>query len=121
VVFYNESSHAPDDDDDEELPPVPRLSMNLNELDQAEDDEDDRIPVPRFSLPLDDIDTTSHSIEFGRRAVSERPYRPSFGIRLSDRFVDFNGLGNRSPDGREQSGFMSDNDSVGGREGIVPV
>lgn len=95
--------------------------MNLNDLNQMEDDEDIRIPVPRFSVPLDDIDTTSHSIEFGRRAVSERPYRPSFGIRLSDRFADFNGLGNDSPDRREESRFGNDagEDDDINAEGII--
>ncbi|CUS14485.1 unnamed protein product [Tuber aestivum] len=100
VVFYSDPGHN-SEDEDSELPPAPRLSMNLNEFEQAEDEEDTRLPVPRYSLPLEnleDVDYTHTSIEFGRRAVTERPYRPSFGIRLSDRFADFNGAaGGSSP------------------------
>ncbi|KAG0632794.1 centromere kinetochore component CENP-T-domain-containing protein [Tuber brumale] len=100
VIFYSDPGHN-SEDEDEELPPAPRLSMDLNEFEQAEDEEDARLPVPRYSLPLEnleDMDYTHTSIEFGRRAVTERPYRPSFGIRLSDRFADFNGVaGGSSP------------------------
>ena len=99
-MFYSDPGHN-SDDGDEELPPVPRPSMNLNEFEQAEDEEDARLPIPGYSLPLENLEDTDYthtSIEFGRRAVTERPYRPSFGIRLSDRFADFNGVpGGSSP------------------------
>ena len=65
------------DDGDEELSLVPRLSMNLNELDQGEDEQDTCLPVPRYLLPLDnrnDMDYMYTTIELGRRAVTERPY-----------------------------------------------
>ncbi|RPA91027.1 hypothetical protein L873DRAFT_1752852 [Choiromyces venosus 120613-1] len=112
VVFYSDPGHNPEDED-EELPPAPRLSMNLNKFEQAEDEEDALLPVPAYSLPLEnleDMDYTHTSIEFGRRAVTERPYRPSFGIRLSDRFADFNGVaGGSSP----RTGGYEDEDEVG--------
>ncbi|CAZ80884.1 unnamed protein product [Tuber melanosporum] len=134
VVFYSDPGHN-SGDEDEELSPAPRLSMNLNEFEQAEEEEDARLPVPRYSLPLEnieDMDYTHTSIEFGRRAVTERPYRPSFGIRLSDRFADFHGVtGESSPrtagyeDGDEreeeedgETGVMGD-ESVASRMSVV--
>ncbi|KAL7272231.1 hypothetical protein RUND412_004976, partial [Rhizina undulata] len=92
VVFYND---LPDDDDDDDRIQPPRLSLDLN---YDPDDDEERIPPPRLSLPLEDFDVTNQSIEFGRRAVSEQPVvgRASFGIRLSDRFEDFNELGARA-------------------------
>lgn len=77
--------------------------MNLDEL----NDEDLGVE-PRFSVPLEDLDHTHQSVEFGRRAVSEQPWggRASFGIRLSDRFVDLEG-GAESEVGEETVGDVS--------------
>lgn len=92
MQFYNDIGHASDDGDDT-LPPPPRLSMSLGDLDSDSNDDDIvRINPPRLSLPLDESEVGTHSMEVGRRALSEQPYfgRSSFGIRLSDRFADFN-------------------------------
>ncbi|OJD37439.1 histone-fold domain containing protein [Diplodia corticola] len=75
-----------DDDDDGPDPPRPRLSMPLNEY---EDDSFHEAP-PRLSMALEDVDTTTHSVEGGRRAVSEdlRPRLSMARLRLSERFGD---------------------------------
>ncbi|KAB2580471.1 hypothetical protein BFW01_g3515 [Lasiodiplodia theobromae] len=78
----------PEGDDLDEGPdlPRPRLSMPINE---DEDDSFHEAP-PRLSLALEDMDTTAHSLEGGRRAVSEDP-RPRLSmarLRLSERFGD---------------------------------
>lgn len=99
ILFYSDPGHA-DEDDDANWLPRPRLSMNLNDL----DDEDD-LRSMRFSAPPEDIDSTHHSVEFGRRAVSEQPGRSSFG-GLSDRFEDFL-VGGQSDIGEETVGEMS--------------
>lgn len=107
ILFYSDPGHASGSDSDSgELPPAPRLSMNLNELDDDSFLNDE--PEPRFSVPLEDLDHTHQSIEFGRRAVSEQPWggRASFGIRLSDRFADF-GTGAESDVGEETVGEVS--------------
>ncbi|KAL1631864.1 hypothetical protein SLS56_004226 [Neofusicoccum ribis] len=60
--------------------------MPLHEYD---DDSFHEAP-PRLSLALEDVDTTMHSVEGGRRAVSEDP-RPRLSLarlRLSERFGD---------------------------------
>lgn len=75
-----------DDFDDGPDLPRPRLSMPLHEYD---DDSFHEAP-PRLSLALEDVDTTMHSVEGGRRAVSEDP-RPRLSLarlRLSERFGD---------------------------------
>lgn len=78
----------PEGDDLDEGPdlPRPRLSMPINE---DEDDSFHEAP-PRLSLALEDMDTTAHSLEGGRRAVSEDPQpRLSMArLRLSERFGD---------------------------------
>lgn len=109
VTFFEESSNYDNDDDDDtgELPPAPRLSMDLNSLVDQENERFARREIPRSSLlpedihtgdhseqslspPItvrsaEDVDTTAREIELPRRAVSERPM---FDIRLSDRFHD---------------------------------
>lgn len=100
TFFYSDPGHA-DEDDDANWLPRPRLSMNLNDL----DDEDD-LRSMRFSAPPEDLDSTHHSVEFGRRAFSEQPERSSFGARLSDRFEDFLVEG-QSDIGEETVGEMS--------------
>ncbi|KAF4309538.1 hypothetical protein GTA08_BOTSDO02218 [Botryosphaeria dothidea] len=77
---------AYDDLDDGPDIPRPRLSMPLNE-----DDDSFHEAPPRLSLAMEDMeDATLHSIEGGRRAVSEDP-RPRLSmarLRLSERFGD---------------------------------
>ncbi|KAL7268535.1 hypothetical protein RUND412_008839 [Rhizina undulata] len=92
VAFYNDT--LDDDDEDDRIQP-PRLSLDLN---YDPDDDEERILPPRLSLQLEDFDVTNQSIEFRRRAVFEQPVvgKASFGIRLSDRFADFNELGARA-------------------------
>lgn len=101
-MFYSDRGHTSNEEDDDSnwLPPAPRLSMNLNDLDQSYDDEDLR--AMRFSVPLDDLENTRQSIEFARRAVSE-PRRDSYG---SDRFADFQ-TATRSDFGEETVGEIS--------------
>ena len=74
-------------------PVVPRLSMPLDDM--YEDDSFHDAP-PRQSLLPDlpeDVDTgTMHSLEFGRRALSEDP-RTMLTGRASDRFADLQELG----------------------------
>lgn len=86
---------AGDDDlDDDEDMQRPRLSLPLGD----EEDEDDSLLLPPQSAGLEDENFTGHSIEFGRRAISEQPpgrlSRGSFGsVRMSDMFGDVNELG----------------------------
>ncbi len=71
-----------DDDADMRLPDPPRLSLPI--------DADDSDLEPHKSAGLEDIDLTMKSIEFPRRAFSERPRRLSTtslgSIRMSDYF-----------------------------------
>lgn len=101
-MFYSDPGHTSNEEDDDTnwLPPAPRLSMNLNDLDQSYDDDDLR--AMRFSVPLDDLENTRQSIEFARRAASE-PRRDSYG---SDRFADFQ-TATRSDFGDETVGEIS--------------
>jgi histone H3/H4 len=80
-----------DDLDDGEDIQRPRLSLPLGD----EDDEDDSLLLPPQSAGLENENHTGHSIEFGRRAISEQPpgrlSRGSFGsVRMSDMFGDVN-------------------------------
>ncbi|KAF2265398.1 hypothetical protein CC78DRAFT_532469 [Lojkania enalia] len=73
----------PDVEDDPE-PAAPRLSMPLDDM--YDDNSFDEAPPRQSLLPefLDDVDTeTIHSLEFGRRALSEDP-RMTFAARLSE-------------------------------------
>ena len=86
---------ALDDIDDGPDPVAPRLSLALGDMFDDDEDEDDlHVAPPRRSLlpELPDDGDTMHSVEFGRRALSEDP-RMIFGLRTSDRFGDLNELG----------------------------
>ncbi|KAH8703830.1 centromere kinetochore component CENP-T-domain-containing protein [Talaromyces proteolyticus] len=81
--------------DNEPLLPRPRLSLPIDESGISEDSSLDMAP-PRPSLPFDDDDgdITYTSVEYPRRAISEKDRaRMSFGNgRLSENFEDLTRL-----------------------------
>ncbi|KAF2007509.1 hypothetical protein P154DRAFT_558714 [Amniculicola lignicola CBS 123094] len=84
----NPALELPDIDDGPE-PVRPRLSMPLEDM--YDDDSIHEAPPRQSLLPQvpDDVDNgTIHSLEFGRRALSEDP-RQMYGGRLSERFAEF--------------------------------
>lgn len=86
---------ALEDIEDGPDPVAPRLSLALGDLYDDDDDSFHEAPPRRSFLPdlPDDADTgTMHSVEFGRRALSEDP-RMMFSTRVSERFADLNELG----------------------------
>jgi histone H3/H4 len=86
---------ALDDIEDGPDPVAPRISLALGDLYDDDDDSFHEAPPRRSFLPdlPDDADTgTMHSVEFGRRALSEDP-RMMFSTRVSERFADLNELG----------------------------
>ncbi|ORX91996.1 centromere kinetochore component CENP-T-domain-containing protein [Clohesyomyces aquaticus] len=89
----NAALDLPDVEDGPDLV-APRLSMPLGDM--YDDDDSFHEAPPRQSLLPDipdDADTgTMHSLEFGRRALSEDPRR-MFTSRVSERFADLNELG----------------------------
>lgn len=88
----NSALDLPDVEDGPD-PIAPRLSMPLDDM--YEDDSFQEAPPRQSLLPdlPDDVDTgTMHSLEFGRRALSEDP-RAMFTARMSERFADLNELG----------------------------
>ncbi|RDL36057.1 uncharacterized protein BP5553_06669 [Venustampulla echinocandica] len=106
----------------------PRLSLPLGDEDD-DDDDDDSLFLPPRSAGLEDENFTVQSVEFARRAISERPpgrlSRGSFGsIRLSDRFADLSELGlEGSPGDANASTFVGgdfegDNEEVGDMTGL---
>ncbi|KAL1998605.1 hypothetical protein VTN02DRAFT_5909 [Thermoascus thermophilus] len=101
--------HEFDDLDDEPDIERPRLSLPIDDEleegeEQEEDEDDDRSPEiqpPRLSLTFED--TTQRSVEYPRRALSERHIarssRMSFGdVRLSENFADLSRLDGTSQD-----------------------
>ncbi|KAF2184834.1 hypothetical protein K469DRAFT_688436 [Zopfia rhizophila CBS 207.26] len=92
LVPRNPAFDLPDIDDGPE-PVAPRLSMPLEDM--YDDDSIHEAPPRQSLLPElpDDVDTgTIHSLEFGRRALSEDP-RMLFSTRISERLADLNQLG----------------------------
>ncbi|KAF2476262.1 uncharacterized protein BDR25DRAFT_339343 [Lindgomyces ingoldianus] len=88
----NPALDLPDIEDGPDLI-APRLSMPLGDM--YDDDSFHEAPPRQSLLPElpDDVDTgTMHSLEFGRRALSEDP-RIMFTTRVSERFADLNELG----------------------------
>ncbi|KAF2643132.1 hypothetical protein P280DRAFT_244781 [Massarina eburnea CBS 473.64] len=82
------------DIDDEPDPAAPRLSIPIGDM--YDDDDSVHEPPPRQSLlpnlPEDVDDDTIHSLEFGRRALSEDP-RMMYSGRASERFADLSDFG----------------------------
>lgn len=81
-----------DDLDNEPIPERPRLSLPISE-DTTTTTDDSPVPPPRLSLPFDEEDITQRSVEYPRRALSEkdraRLERMSFGdVRMSENFGD---------------------------------
>lgn len=87
----NVNFRLPEHDLDDAALERPRLSLPIGE----EEDDDDSLLLPPQSAGLENEDYTGHSVELGRRAISEQPLnrfsRGSFGsVRLSDQFGDLN-------------------------------
>jgi hypothetical protein len=93
-----------DELDDEPVPERPRLSLPMNEVTGDIEDGSPDIPPPRLSLAFDEEDITQRSIEYPRRAMSERDRqrlsRMSFGdVRLSENFGDLSRVDGTSEPG----------------------
>ncbi|KAF2205947.1 hypothetical protein GQ43DRAFT_92549 [Delitschia confertaspora ATCC 74209] len=97
---------ALDDFEDGPDPVAPRLSLAISDMYYDDDDSFHEAPPRRSLLPdlPDDVDTgTIHSVELGRRALSEDPRR-MFSTRVSERFADLNELGIDAASGFEVDG-----------------
>jgi hypothetical protein len=115
-----------DDLDDEPVPERPRLSLPIDDTGASEDGSPD-MPPPRISLPFDEEDITQRSIEYPRRAMSEkdraRLERMSFGdVRLSENFGDLTRLDAFSEPGDltilQQRGDDEDEDATLGQAAL---
>ena len=83
--------------DNEPLPERPRLSLPIDVDSGTSEDGSPDMPPPRLSLQFDEDDITQRSVEYPRRAISEkdrqRMERMSFGdVRLSENFGDLTRL-----------------------------
>ncbi|KAF5015707.1 hypothetical protein F66182_12864, partial [Fusarium sp. NRRL 66182] len=83
--------------DREPLPERPRLSLPLRADSGTSSDGSPDMPPPRLSLQFDEDDITQRSVEYPRRAISDkdrqRLERMSFGdVRMSENFGDLTRL-----------------------------
>ncbi|KUL83920.1 hypothetical protein ZTR_06872 [Talaromyces verruculosus] len=83
--------------DREPLPERPRLSLPLHADSGTSSDGSPDLPPPRLSLQFDEDDITQRSVEYPRRAISDkdrqRLERMSFGdVRMSENFGDLTRL-----------------------------
>lgn len=113
-------SYLQDGWDDEEALERPRLSLPMGE----DEDEDDSLLLPPKSAGLEDESFTAHSIEFGRRAHSEKPLsrlsRGSYGTAYMSDDGDHSRFGHYSdalddsilPEARGNEPFLGDDESL---------
>jgi hypothetical protein len=100
--------------DQEPLPERPRLSLPLRAESGTSSDGSPDIPPPRLSLQFDEDDITQRSVEYPRRAISDkdrqRLERMSFGdVRMSENFGDLTRLDAFSEAG-DITGLVQDDD-----------